>query len=354
MSTQQETRPAAEAEPTGDELLHQTIAELRSEVKALRKQFASIETFFRNTTFVGRVRRLVGTLLGARLHTLYHYNPRKMVLHPKYSKPIPLAEPAPLISIVTPSFNQGPFLEETIRSVLDQKYPRLEYVVQDGGSKDDSVRVIEKYRKRLTHAESRRDRGQGNAINLGFAHATQGEIMAYLNSDDLLLPGSLHYVASYFQKNPDVDVVYGHRIVINEGGREIARWVLPGHSDKMLLWADYVPQETMFWRRRIWDRSGGKIDESFKFALDWDLILRFRAAGAKFVRLPRFLGAFRVHTQSKTSADLASTGEPEMERLRERCHGYITTRDEIRKHMRGYMLRHVWHNLLYRLGVAHQ
>ena len=135
---------------------------------------------------------------------------------------------APLFSIVTPSFNQGQFLEETIRSVLDQNYPRLEYVIQDGGSTDESVKVIEKYRGRLAHAESRKDKGQGHAINLGFAHATKGDIMAYLNSDDLLLPGSLNYVAAYFERHPKVDVVYGHRVVINEGSREIARWVLPG------------------------------------------------------------------------------------------------------------------------------
>lgn len=357
MSDQKAVNPVAkadaDAEQSSEAMLRLVLAELRDEVKELHKRWASLETYFRNTTVRGRARRFVGTVLGARLHTFYHYNPRPLVLHPKYYRPQPLRNP-PLISIVTPSYNQGQFLEETILSVLAQNYPRLEYAVQDGGSKDESVRVIEKYRDRLVHAESRRDKGQGHAINLGFAHATQGEIMAYLNSDDLLLPGSLNYVAAYFERNPRVDVVYGHRVVINEGSREIARWVLPGHSDKMLQWADYVPQETMFWRRRIWDKSGGKIDESFKFALDWDLILRFRDAGARFVRLPRFLGAFRVHTTSKTTADLVTNGEREMARLRERCHGYITTRDEIRRNMRGYMLRHVWHNWMYRLGLAHQ
>ena len=140
---------------------------------------------------------------------------------------------------------------------------------------------MEKYRDRLVHAESRKDNGQGHAINLGFAHARGGEIMAYLNSDDLLMPGSLNYVAAYFAANPDVDVVYGHRVIIDPNGQEIGRWILPSHSDQMLIWADYVPQETMFWRRRIWDKAGGKIDEAFQFALDWDLLLRFREAGAK-------------------------------------------------------------------------
>src|SRR5262249_23541680 len=144
------------------------------------------------------------------------------------------------------------------------------------------------------------DEGQTQAINLGFQH-TSGEIMAYLNSDDLLLPGSLAYVAGYMAAHPEVDVVYGHRILIDECDDEVARWVLPRHDDRVLTWANFVPQETLFWRRRIWERVGGTLDASFQFAMDWDLILRFREAGARFVRLPRFLGAFRVHARQKTS-----------------------------------------------------
>jgi hypothetical protein len=120
----------------------------------------------------------------------------------------------------------------------------------------------------------------------------------------------------------------------------------------MLIWADYVPQETMFWRRSIWDKAGGKIDDSFQFALDWDLLLRFRAAGAKFARLPRFLGAFRVHGSQKTSDDLASTGIPEMNKLRMRVHGRETTLKEMRQNMNGYMLAHGWHNFLYKFGIS--
>ena len=100
-------------------------------------------------------------------------------------------------------------------SVLDQEYPKLEYVVQDGGSTDGTAELLERYQSRLTWAESTPDAGQGNAINLGFKH-TNGEIMAYLNSDDLVLPGSLAYVAHFFAQNPEVDVVYGHRVVIDD------------------------------------------------------------------------------------------------------------------------------------------
>jgi glycosyltransferase involved in cell wall biosynthesis len=323
---------------------------LRDEVKALRAQLADVQAYLRNTTLRGRARRAVAKVLGVRLRTLTHYKPRELYVPARYHRPLPLANP-PAISVVTPSYNQGRFLEQTIRSVLDQDYPRLEYAVQDGGSGDESAAVLEKYRDKLVHAESRKDKGQANAINLGFAHATRGEVMAYLNSDDLLLPGSLNYVAAYFAAHPDVDVVYGHRVIIDPDGKEVGRWVLPGHSDRMLVWADYVPQETMFWRRRIWDKAGGRIDEGFQFALDWDLLLRFRAAGAKFVRLPRFLGAFRVHPTQKTSAELVDTGTPEMNRLRLRLHGRETDLEDIRRNMRGYMLRHAGYNWLYRLGL---
>ena len=329
------------------------LAQLRAEVKELRTNLAALESYVRNTTFRGRCRRLAAKVIGARLQTLAQYSPRPVRIPAKYHRETPPANP-PTISISTPSFNQGRFLEATIQSVLGQNYPALEYAIQDGGSKDESVSVMEKYRPQLTHAESRKDNGQAHAINLGFAHATTGEIMAYLNSDDLLLPGTLNYVAQYFATHPDVDVVYGHRLIIDPDGQEIGRWVLPGHSDKMLIWADYVPQETLFWRRSIWDKAGGKIDESFQFALDWDLLLRFRAAGAKFVRLPRFLGAFRVHAAQKTTADLVDTGTPEMNKLRLRLHDRPTGINDVRRNMRGYMLRHAWHNWLYRLGIKHQ
>lgn len=201
----------------------------------------------------------------------------------------------------------------------------------------------------VSRFESRRDAGQANALNLGFLQAT-GEVMGYLNADDLLLPGALHYVASSFARRPEADVVYGHRVLIDESGHEVGRWVLPPHDDEILSWADYIPQETVFWRRRIWERAGGRIDESFQFALDWDLLLRFRSAGATFVRLPRFLAAFRVHPDQKTS-QLTEIGAQEMERLRQRCHGRPVSPAEAALHTRRYLRRHLMCDLLYRLGV---
>jgi hypothetical protein len=101
----------------------------------------------------------------------------------------------------------------------------------------------------------------------------QGEIMAYLNSDDILLPGTLAYVARVFAADPAVDIIYGHRICIDEEGMEIGRWLLPKHDREAIKWFNYNPQETMFWRRRVWDALGG-LDETFRFAVDWDFILR--------------------------------------------------------------------------------
>jgi len=257
---------------------------------------------------------------------------------------------APRISIVTPSHNHGSFLEATIRSVLDQDYPSLEYVVQDGGSSDESRTILERYSHRLHRWESAPDDGQSWALNHGFAQSS-GEIMAYLNADDVLLPGSLSYVARYLQLNPAVDVVYGHRILIDGAGREIGRQIVPPHDDTVLSWGDFVPQETLFWRRSAWEAAGARFDESFECAMDWDLLVRLRDAGARMVRLPRFLGAYRVHGNQKTLVLGETTGKAEMQRIRARVHGRAVSHDEALRHVRGYLLRHVALDQLYRLGL---
>jgi glycosyltransferase involved in cell wall biosynthesis/GT2 family glycosyltransferase len=310
-----------------------------------------------------RLARTVVRLAGARLEryvqraTLWlkpqlgvhrQYPPRPLVLPARYAAEA-APDPAPVISIVTPSRNQAAFLERTIRSVLGQNYPRLEYIVQDGASSDGSVAVLERYGDRLAHWESAPDRGQAHAINLGFRHAT-GEILAYLNSDDLLLPGSLACVARFFALHPEVDVVYGHRVVVDADDREVGRWVLPRHDDGFLAWDDYIPQETMFWRRRIWEQVGACLDESFHFALDWDLILRFRQAGAWFARVPRFLGAFRVQPEQK-SLTLLDVYYPEVRRLRERCHGRPVSHQAIAQARWPYLRRQALFQRLYALGL---
>lgn len=295
-----------------------------------------------------RLRRLQA--LRRRLFRLRHHASRPLSLPRDASRSAVPATP-PVISIVTPSFNQGHVLEATLRSVLEQGYPALEYVVQDGGSTDASGEILARYGPRLTFWESAPDGGQSTAINRGMRRTT-GEIMAYLNSDDLLLPGSLAYVARYFHAHPEVDVVYGHRILIDQDGREIGRWILPRHDDHAIAYADYVPQETMFWRRRAWERIGARIDESFRFAMDWDLILRFRAAGLTFRRVPRFLGAFRVWSDQKTLAAWLPDGRRESERLTARTFGSTPSRGTVRRELRRYLRRQWLLDKLYLAGLV--
>jgi glycosyltransferase involved in cell wall biosynthesis len=240
---------------------------------------------------------------------------------------------------VTPSFAQGDFIERTMFSVFGQGYPSLEYAVQDGGSTDQTVDVLRHHEAALSHWESTPDAGQADALNRGFAR-TSGEIMAYLNSDDLLLPGSLAYVARYFAAHPSVDVVYGNRVLIDELDRRIGIWVLPRHDDATMTLLDFIPQETLFWRRSVWDAAGGAFDTSFGFAIDWDLLLRFRDSGARFARLPRFIGAFRVHEAQKTQRqqELCDT---ECDRLRLRVHGREVPHSEAVERVAPYIQRHL-------------
>jgi GT2 family glycosyltransferase len=221
--------------------------------------------------------------------------------------------------IVTPSYNQAKYLRQTIKSILAQEAPSLAYVIQDGGSNDGSVEVIREYEGRLASWVSEKDEGQSDAIVKGFSRVAPREydIMAYINSDDIYMPGTFKIVGDYFDANPDVDVVYGHRIIIDENDKEIGRWHLPPHDDSLLSLVDYIPQETLFWRRSAYESAGG-VDKKFRFAMDWDLLLKFRKAGCRMVRLPYYLAAFRVHGDQKTSTIINSVGVEESRFLRER------------------------------------
>ncbi len=255
---------------------------------------------------------------------LRHHDPKPLVWDAALARRAGPGQGGPRIAMVTPSFGQRDFLGRTLGSVIEQAYPNLLYVVQDGGSTDGSVDVIRAHAGRLHAWTSEKDAGQADAIRRGFARV-EGDLgpddaMAWLNSDDLLAPGALAFVGRYFAEHPEVDVIYGHRIIIDENDGEVGRWVMPRHDPETLEWIDYVPQETMFWRKRAWDLAGG-IDPTFQFALDWDLLARFQQAGCRMVRVPWFLGAFRVHSAQKTSQAIHTTGAEEMRRIRERFHG---------------------------------
>ncbi|WP_246229803.1 glycosyltransferase family 2 protein [Bradyrhizobium cytisi] len=272
---------------------------------------------------------------GFRLGQFQAYPPRPIrapAAGPDYISPLS-------ISIVTPVLNQAAFVAQTIESVLMQRVSPLEYIVIDGGSTDGTTDTVALYRKYLSHFESQKDSGQSDALNKGFALAS-GDILGWLNGDDFLLPGALEFVARFFTAHPDVDVVYGDRIVVDRDSREIGRWMLPSHSNRILSWVDYIPQETVFWRRRLWERVGSRLDDSFDFAMDWELLVRFRECGARFRHLPRFIGAFRVHSAQKTIAQ-KDLGLAEMNRIRGRCLGYVPSEGELRLAVIPYVMRHL-------------
>jgi hypothetical protein len=275
-----------------------------------------------------------------------HYAPRPLRV-PDWYRNVRNPDPAPSIAIITPSFNQGNFISRTIESVLSQRYPKLSYHVQDAGSTDTTVEVLKRFGYAISW-KSLPDRGQAQAINLGFSQA-HGDIMAYLNSDDMLLPGSLAYIATFFKNNPDVDVVYGHRVIVDSDDFEVGRWVLPPHDAEALKWADYIPQETAFWRRRVWDKLGG-FDEKFQSALDWEFFLRAQATGFRFVRVPRFLGCFRIHGAQKT-VTMEQVGRQESDCLRERYLGRKVEPREIGRALKPYFRRHVLLHRLYKLPL---
>ena len=222
--------------------------------------------------------------------------------------------PLPRITIVTPSYNQARFVGWTARSVFLQRYPELEYIMMDGGSTDGTAKVLEPSADRFAWFVSERDKGQSDAISRGFARST-GDIMAYLNSDDMLAPGALHTVAQFFQDHPEVDVVYSHRCTVDEHNKVLWYWLLPEHSDWYMMRWDLIPQETCFWRRRLFEKVGN-VDPTFRFAMDYDLFFRFmQTAPGRTRRLDRFIGVFRQHDEAKTTRLMETVGADEIRRV---------------------------------------
>ena len=205
----------------------------------------------------------------------------------------------PKISIVTPNYNKGEFLEYTIKSVLSQGYPNLEYIIIDGGSTDNSVEIIKKYQDRLSYWVSESDNGMYDAIRKGFSHAT-GEIMAWIGSDDMYHPNSFNIVAEIF-KNKNVNWLVGATTHFDISGRCVAVHPSRYFSRVDLLSGDYkwIQQESSFWRRSLYDKVGG-LNATLRYAGDFDLWLRFSRFEKMYI-CPSLLGGFRLSTEGQLS-----------------------------------------------------
>lgn len=210
----------------------------------------------------------------------------------------------PKISIVMPSYNQAGFIEKSIESVLAQSYPNLELIVMDGGSDDGTINILKKYEKRLVWV-SEQDNGQAHAINKGFQLAT-GDILAYLNTDDLLEPGCLQRVAETFEKNPAALWLTGRCRNIDEDGQEIRGLIaayknilLDFRNYHLLLIVDFIAQPATFWRKELLQQAG-LLNEALRYNMDYDLFLRFWRIKSP-VYLREYIASFRIHQQSKTT-----------------------------------------------------
>lgn len=205
----------------------------------------------------------------------------------------------PLISIITPSFNQSRFIEATIQSVLNQDYPSFEYIIVDGGSLDGSVEIIKKYASKLAWWVCEPDKGQTDALNKGFSQAN-GEILAWINSDDTYEPGTFTAVAKYMQEHPEIGLVYADANFIDDHGKKIGRFPA-AQTDYRSLRQGYVhiPQQAAFFRADLW-RQVGPLDPDFYFAMDYDLWVRLAKLAPVAYLSGKTWANFRLHNSGKT------------------------------------------------------
>ncbi len=207
----------------------------------------------------------------------------------------------PLVTIVVPSYGQAAFLEETLRSVFDQDYPRLEVIVVDGGSADGSVEIIERHADRLAWWVSERDGGQADALNKGFARAT-GDLLGWICSDDTLLPGAVTAAVAALSADPAALLVYGDALMVDEAGHPLGR--LPARPfdlvEMVRTCQNHVVQPGSLFTRRAWELAGPLVVESHYY-FDFELVLRLALLGSA-VRLERPLGTYRLHVESKSVA----------------------------------------------------
>jgi glycosyltransferase involved in cell wall biosynthesis len=203
------------------------------------------------------------------------------------------------VSIVTPSYNQARFLDETLRSIVSQRDQIHEHFVFDGGSRDGSVDLIRKYADRIDYWESQKDKGQSDAIHRGFQRAT-GDVLGWINSDDVLLPGAVAKVREAFERHPEWDVITSYHVAIDGDSRILSLHRAPRETRaKLRRGIIRVCQQTCFFRRKLYESIGG-LDLSLHCMMDHELWFRMFDAGATWGHVPEFLGAFRWHQESKS------------------------------------------------------
>lgn len=244
----------------------------------------------------------------------------------------------PLVTVVTPSYNQGQYIERTIRSVLCQDYPNIEYIVLDSMSKDQTKNVLKRYSKHISRIVREKDDGQSFAINRGFAESS-GEIMAWLNSDDCFAsPTVVSEAVSFLLANPTIDMAYGRRLYIDGHGNFCNSYPFHEFSEEQLKISDYIPQECAFWTREIYDRAGGQIDTTFDFAMDYELFMRFLSHGGKIAAIDSVFGLFRYYQDQKSRSLWLNVGIPEVARIHNKyCDGPIA---DVR--MQTNFVEHFW------------
>jgi len=218
---------------------------------------------------------------------------------------LPPLSKTPLVSIITPSYNQAAYLEQTLTSVLEQDYPRLEYLVIDGASTDGSVDIIKKYADKLAFWVSEKDSGQSEAINKGLARA-KGDILAWLNSDDYYLPGAIAAVIKVFEENPDVVLVYGNMLAVDAKGETINLLKYNQLNLADLLCFQIIGQPAVFFRRESLKKAGG-LDATYHFLLDHHLWLRIALQG-HILHVDKTWAAARYHAKAKNRAKAAEFG----------------------------------------------
>lgn len=200
------------------------------------------------------------------------------------------------ISIITPTFNQGNYIEETICSIIHQNYPNLEYIIIDGKSTDNTHEIVQKYRSHIHHYISEKDNGQADAINKGLQLAT-GEVVAWLNADDLYLPDALHLVNQTFLKNPDVDIVMGDVINFVEDNHK-EHYHPNSFEPYDFLSRVSIHQPGLFWKKKLHLKAGW-LDTTLYYLMDYDLWMRF-FFNFRYIRINQPLAKFRIHSSAKT------------------------------------------------------